>query len=264
MYYYGARYYDPRISIFVSVDPLAEQTMEPYLYTGNNPIMFTDPTGMSKIGPPNLNNIRNVNNVLGGKNWIQYGSEIPTRYMYLFTTMKGNRECAEYARYQVAQGGNIVAQGSNNRIDMYYRPNSQTDKSKLNVQKGIDIINENLEQGRAVMAGVSYKDVSTGDNPNRSTNHFVTIVGSGKDDSGTYFSYIDNYGDRDVGANLNENRMYYNNDIGGFIDDTNTPIGSPYILSEIRDNTVKPEQSKELSPRDKVIIDSYRDLKINH
>ncbi|UUV21794.1 RHS repeat-associated core domain-containing protein [Paenimyroides aestuarii] len=50
MYYYGARYYDPRISIFVSVDPLAEQTMEPYLYTGNNPIMFTDPTGMSKDG----------------------------------------------------------------------------------------------------------------------------------------------------------------------------------------------------------------------
>src|SRR5690606_16228173 len=50
MYYYGARYYDPRISIFVSVDPLAEQTMEPYLYTGNNPIMFTDPTGMEAEG----------------------------------------------------------------------------------------------------------------------------------------------------------------------------------------------------------------------
>src|SRR5690554_4508525 len=48
MYYYGARYYDLRISIFVSVDPLAEKTMEPYLYTGNNPIMFTDPTGMAK------------------------------------------------------------------------------------------------------------------------------------------------------------------------------------------------------------------------
>src|SRR5690554_1745261 len=50
MYYYGARYYDPRISIFVSLDPLVEQTFEPYSYVGNNPIMFTDPTGMSAEG----------------------------------------------------------------------------------------------------------------------------------------------------------------------------------------------------------------------
>ena len=46
MYYYGARYYDPRISIFISVDPLAEQTMTPYQYVSNNPIMRIDPTGM--------------------------------------------------------------------------------------------------------------------------------------------------------------------------------------------------------------------------
>jgi len=46
MYYYGARYYDPRISIFVSVDPLAEITMEPYQYVSNNPINIIDPTGM--------------------------------------------------------------------------------------------------------------------------------------------------------------------------------------------------------------------------
>ncbi|MBW3519065.1 hypothetical protein KO524_07770 [Flavobacterium sp. NKUCC04_CG] len=49
-YYYGARYYNPRTSLFLSVDPLAEQTMEPYSYVGNNPINFTDPTGMSKEG----------------------------------------------------------------------------------------------------------------------------------------------------------------------------------------------------------------------
>ena len=46
MYYYGARYYDPRISVFVSVDQKVEKTMTPYQYVTNNPIMFTDPTGM--------------------------------------------------------------------------------------------------------------------------------------------------------------------------------------------------------------------------
>src|SRR5690606_15969561 len=49
MYYYGARYYDPRISIFVSVDPLAEQFAgwTPYHYVHQNPINLIDPTGMS-------------------------------------------------------------------------------------------------------------------------------------------------------------------------------------------------------------------------
>jgi len=65
VYYYGARYYDPRISIFVSVDPLAEQTMEPYLYTGNNPIMFTDPTGMSKDGIDNDYLLDENNKIIG-------------------------------------------------------------------------------------------------------------------------------------------------------------------------------------------------------
>nr|WP_242053106.1 RHS repeat-associated core domain-containing protein [Dysgonomonas sp. GY617] len=30
LYYYGARYYDPRVSIFYGVDPLVEETGTPY------------------------------------------------------------------------------------------------------------------------------------------------------------------------------------------------------------------------------------------
>ncbi|WP_410877601.1 RHS repeat-associated core domain-containing protein [Myroides sp. DW712] len=46
-YYYGARYYDPTMSIFLSVDPLAEKmpNYNPYVYTLNNPINYTDPDG---------------------------------------------------------------------------------------------------------------------------------------------------------------------------------------------------------------------------
>lgn len=47
LYYYGARYYDPQTSIFISVDPLTEQTMTPYQYTYQNPVRYIDPTGMA-------------------------------------------------------------------------------------------------------------------------------------------------------------------------------------------------------------------------
>ena len=45
--YFGARYYDPNISIWLSVDPLADKypTLSAYVYTANNPIMLVDPNG---------------------------------------------------------------------------------------------------------------------------------------------------------------------------------------------------------------------------
>lgn len=48
LYYYGARYYDPKTSLWLNVDPLAEKYPEvsPYTHTLNNPIKYIDPTGM--------------------------------------------------------------------------------------------------------------------------------------------------------------------------------------------------------------------------
>ena len=43
--YYGARYYNSKVSVWMSVDPLTSQTLEQYQYTGNNPIAFIDPDG---------------------------------------------------------------------------------------------------------------------------------------------------------------------------------------------------------------------------
>ncbi|MBK8152523.1 MAG: RHS repeat-associated core domain-containing protein [Saprospiraceae bacterium] len=47
LYDFGARYYDPRLSVWFGVDPLAEKNFAytPYVYTGNNPIKFIDPDG---------------------------------------------------------------------------------------------------------------------------------------------------------------------------------------------------------------------------
>ncbi|MCV6630442.1 MAG: hypothetical protein OIF50_11370 [Flavobacteriaceae bacterium] len=49
LYYYGARYYNPKVSLWLSIDPLWEEVgahRSPYEYTYSNPIMFIDPTGM--------------------------------------------------------------------------------------------------------------------------------------------------------------------------------------------------------------------------
>lgn len=56
-YYYGARYYNPKWSIWLSVDPLAEKmpSWSSYNYAFSNPINYTDPTGMAPEWVPDSN-----------------------------------------------------------------------------------------------------------------------------------------------------------------------------------------------------------------
>jgi len=44
LYNYRARFYDPRLGRFYAIDP-AGQFPSPYLYAGNNPILYVDPSG---------------------------------------------------------------------------------------------------------------------------------------------------------------------------------------------------------------------------
>ncbi|MBW2962954.1 SpvB/TcaC N-terminal domain-containing protein [Mesonia aestuariivivens] len=48
-YYYGARYYNPKWSVWLSTDPMAEEFpgWSPYAYVHNNPINMIDPDGRS-------------------------------------------------------------------------------------------------------------------------------------------------------------------------------------------------------------------------
>jgi RHS repeat-associated protein len=60
LYYFNARYYDPSIGRFISVDPgirlglqlTLPEIVNPYMYCGNNPVKYTDPTGMDVVYVP--------------------------------------------------------------------------------------------------------------------------------------------------------------------------------------------------------------------
>jgi len=58
LYYYGARYYTPDLSIWLSVDPLAYKYphQSPYVAFNNNPIYYIDPDGKEGVGAVNHKN----------------------------------------------------------------------------------------------------------------------------------------------------------------------------------------------------------------
>ncbi|WP_437759581.1 RHS repeat domain-containing protein [Sorangium sp. So ce1389] len=77
LYYFGARYYDPRMSVWLSPDPILDEYMQGgpgggvfnpgnlglYSYTLNNPVNLVDPDGRNSQGahrnfPPGMNGCR--------------------------------------------------------------------------------------------------------------------------------------------------------------------------------------------------------------
>jgi RHS repeat-associated protein len=51
LYYYEARYYDSRVSVWLGVDPMWEEYsgISVFAYCLNNPLKYTDPTGMDTV-----------------------------------------------------------------------------------------------------------------------------------------------------------------------------------------------------------------------
>ena len=65
--YFGARYYNPELSVWLSVDPMAEKypSTSAYAYVENNPIIFIDPDGNRKW-PVNKEYVKNNSNYTRG------------------------------------------------------------------------------------------------------------------------------------------------------------------------------------------------------
>jgi len=84
LYYYRARYYSPSLQRFISQDPIgfAGGDVNIYAYVGNDPINFTDPSGLEKamekideMDDPSagglINRIRSIGGSSGVKAWLR-------------------------------------------------------------------------------------------------------------------------------------------------------------------------------------------------
>ena len=57
--YFGARYYHPTLSIWLSVDPMSDKYpgVSPYVYCANNPVRLVDPNGRDVWEPDKDGNL---------------------------------------------------------------------------------------------------------------------------------------------------------------------------------------------------------------
>ena len=58
LYYFGARYYDPNLGRFTSVDPVGDN--HPYSYVNNNPMNYVDPSGMDPFDADATNVVETI------------------------------------------------------------------------------------------------------------------------------------------------------------------------------------------------------------
>jgi len=135
LYYYGARYYDPKTSVWLGVDPLSDQNPHesPFVFCRNNPVLMVDPDGRNADKYYNEEGTCLLDTKVGDKVFViktsktygqihgtnKYGASING----ISTTEAANTE-------QEILNGNLSSVNQNNLIEL---PAADTRENMLNV-----------------------------------------------------------------------------------------------------------------------------------
>ena len=165
--------------------------------------------------------------------WPSIPSVIPTSQFVGFD----GRNCLALARAQLAVKG-LTDLGSGN-VFQAYQFNSGYDI--IAAKNGIEYIISKLKKGDPVMVGVDNQPGSPRENPDKTTDHFVVIVGSGTDQKGNYLLFYENATTNIIFGTSKFNKLYYNSQTGKITGRTssgyaNAPGHYDYIVTHIRKN----------------------------
>jgi len=94
LYYYGARYYDPKTSVWLGVDPMADKYpgLSPFVFCANNPVILVDPDGKTfelfdKPGGKSITYSPNMKVPAGASKFV---SDAITGLNFLYNNPEGN------------------------------------------------------------------------------------------------------------------------------------------------------------------------------
>jgi len=192
--YFGARYMDHELmTMWLSVDPMADKYpgISPYAYCAWNPVKLVDPDGMEMDDPPTK--FKNIGPVIPQSDFIGWNHP-------------GIEEnCNAYAREQMSVAGYFVGgRADKTNINPY---NEKTGSNEAEFNKAVDYIKSSLENGIPVFVGVDDREGFK--NPDKTTDHFIVIVGMGYDEeNGNYFTAYDNATGIEEAGTSDQNRLY--------------------------------------------------------
>jgi len=268
-YDYGARFYDPALGRFTSVDPHAENyySWSPYHYVANNPLALTDPTGMDwyqetdkdgKVVSTGAVKWQEESGAVDGYSNIgtSYTQDVGNGASITFTqndatsmTFTGIDESNFVAQgtgtgCKVASDQMLSNEGVNSNGERINVVNSDANgvatTANGNATRGVNAVDKALENGNPIEVGVDYKSKQVNNlkpNGDGMTDHFVVVSGKTETlNNGQVTSKAYNFFDPRSSANgtssSNTLRISNNKLTGHYLGGTASSI--PYTVTTVR------------------------------
>lgn len=139
------------------------------------------------------------------------------------------------AKIQIGKVGYTTG-GGQDPTNMYPY-NESEGVNKEQTEKAVNYIKGALENGVPVIVGVDDNDGSP--NYDKTTDHFLVVVGIGNDDNGNYFRVYDNATSDLLEGTNPDNKLYYNPDTSKIeankqFDNSYSQEVRCYIVSQVR------------------------------
>lgn len=272
--YAHARFLDTTAHTFLSVDPMIYKVPESYLYdpqqmnsysyARNNPIVYSDPTGLSigsffsSIGSAISNAVTSIGNFFSGSSNTSTTNTKKPQDVINQSTLPNQTQTS--TSKNTTNSSNSVLSSSAWQTQMPdktacfstcgqmigYTPNpanrintaSYDANGKLNTssaaKQGVATIDSYLGNGNPIMVGVNYLPGKESPyNANKATQHFVVISGEGYDNGRKYYNFFDPATSRKEAGTSLMNRLYLNTEDYSLSGVTQYN-GSTYSVTEVR------------------------------